>query len=148
MATVQKLRKQLEDAETQLKETEWDKYISETEEFLGDMYDELEEYLNKITEDTDALMHMMIDEVNGQGQSIVDTINDVAAKAGYSLTVDIATAIGDGTKIAEDFEGKFETYATSTGAAVKSIREFVASISERMAGNTTSADVYARQAKA
>lgn len=140
MALQQKLRKQLEDAQTQLKETEWDKYISETEEFLSDAYEEYEEFLNKLLEDPDKLMHDMIKAVNDQGGDVAKTIQQVASEAGYNITKDMGTVLDSSNAIARDFMGKFEEYATSTDKAIKNIESFVEAIADQRVKDEASLD--------
>lgn len=52
-ATIQNLQKSLEDAKESLMETEWDKYISETEKILDDMYEDYSDTLNARLDDID-----------------------------------------------------------------------------------------------
>ena len=141
-ATIQKLSKSLEDAETQLKETQWDKYISETETFLSDMYDEYEETLNARLDDIDLLMHDMIDEVNARGTEIGQIIKDVSNEVAYKFTDNVDKLIGDGTLVS-DFKNKFDTYATNTETMLNVIKNYIAKISDNMvtaAVNTTISD--------
>lgn len=130
-ATIQKLSKSLEDAETQLKETQWDKYISETETFLSDMYDEYEETLNARLDDIDLLMHDMIDEVNARGTEIGQIIKDVSNDVAYKFTDNVDKLIGDGTLVS-DFKNKFDTYATNTNTVLDDIKKYIAKISDNM----------------
>ena len=123
----QRLNKQLEDAQTQLRETQWDKYISETEEFLGDMYEEYEELLNKQLEDIDKLMHDMIGEINTHGDDIRTAINDVTKDVAYKMTDNANTFLETGTLVS-DFKVNFDNYSTTILKAVGDIVTAVQSI--------------------
>lgn len=123
----QRLNKQLEDAQTQLRETQWDKYISETEEFLGDMYEEYEELLNKQLEDIDKLMHDMIGEINTHGDDIRTAINDVTKDVAYKMTENANTFLETGTLVS-DFKVNFDNYSTTILKAVGDIVTAVQSI--------------------
>ena len=123
----QRLNKQLEDAQTQLRETQWDKYISETEEFLGDMYEEYEELLNKQLEDIDKLMHDMIGEINTHGSDIRTAINDVTKDVAYKMTENASTFLETGTLVS-DFKVNFDNYSTTILKAVGDIVTAVQSI--------------------
>lgn len=124
----QRLQKNLNDAEQQLKETQWDKYISETEEFLSDMYDDYSEVLNKRLENIDTLMHDMIGEVNTHGKDIKSAVNSVAKDVAYNLTENAKTFLDTGT-LASDFHKDFETYGTTIQNTLNDIKEYVGGIS-------------------
>lgn len=125
---MQRLRKSLDDAQQQLKETQWDKYISETEEFLSDMYDDYSEVLNKRLENIDTLMHDMIGEVNTHGKDIKSAVNSVAKDVAYNLTENAKTFLDTGT-LASDFHKDFETYGTIIQNTLNDIKEYVGGIS-------------------
>lgn len=129
-ATIQRLNQQLKDAEQSLQETEWDKYISETQTFLDDMYKDYEETLNKRLDDIDLLMHDMIDSVNGRGGEIRDIINTVSGEVGYRLTENANTFLKNGTLVS-DFKTNFDTYATTTEKMLNDIKNYVSSISNK-----------------
>lgn len=129
-ATIQKLSKSLEDAETQLKETQWDKYISETETFLSDMYDEYEETLNARLDDIDLLMHDMINEVNARGTEISGIIKEVSGEVAYGLTDYTKTFINNGTLVS-DFKNKFDTEITNVESILGNIQKYIADIANK-----------------
>lgn len=133
-ATIQKLQDNLRKAQEQLQETEWDKYISETETFLSDMYDEYEETLNARLDDIDLLVHDLIDDINARGTEIKDIISQVSDEVAYNLTSSANTVLNNGT-IVSDFKTSFETYATTTQAMINDIRNYISSI-----GNQTVAE--------
>lgn len=127
-ATIQKLNQQLKDAEQSLQETEWDKYISETQTFLDDMYKDYEETLNHRLDDIDLLMHDMINSVNERGSEIGDIINTVSGEVGYKLTENANKFLANGTLVS-DFKTNFDTYATTTENMLNDIKGYVAKIS-------------------
>lgn len=128
-ATVQRLRKSLDDAQAQLKETQWDKYISETEEFLSDMYEEYEKVLNKRLEDIDLLMHDMIGEVNARGTEIKSAIDGVTKDVAYKMTENATTFLNTGTLVS-DFKKNFDTYATTMQDSIGDVKDYIKRISE------------------
>ena len=129
-ALKQRLQSQLNDAEQQLKETQWDKYISETETFLGDMYDDYSETLNKRLDDIDLLMHDMIDEVNQRGTEISDVIKQVSGEVDYKLTDYAQKFLSNGTLVS-DFKNHFDTKVTNVESILDSIKKYV----EKIASN-------------
>ena len=132
-ATIQKLQKSLSEAQDELKETEWDKYISETETFLDDMYTEYSEVLNARLDDIDALMHDMIDQANLRADEIKKTVETVSDEVGYDLTSSVEKLLGvtETTKMVSDFKTRFDTYATTTQALMNEIKNYIASIANK-----------------
>ena len=129
-ATIQRLQKSLEDAQTQLKETQWDKYISETETFLSDMYDDYSETLNKRLDDIDLLMHDIVDGVNDHRSEITSITKEVVNEVAYGLTSSLSTFLnGSNNVLVSDFKTRFDTYATTTEQSLNDIKNYVASIS-------------------
>lgn len=132
-ATIQKLQKNLQEAQTQLKETEWDKYISETETFLDDLFNDYSEVLNTRLDDIDALMHDMIDESNTRSKEIKETIKQVSGEVGYNFTDSVTKLLGVSatTTMVSDFKTNFDTYATTTEKMLNDIKNYVSSISNK-----------------
>lgn len=129
-ATIQKLRTNLEQAQTQLRETQWDKYISETETFLQDMYDDYEETLMARLDNVDLLVTDLIDNINANSGDIKTIIRQVTDEVAYHLTDSANTAINTGT-IVSDFKYNFDTYSTTVQSALNDIKSLIASISNK-----------------
>ncbi len=131
-ATVQRLRTQLEDAEKKLKETEWDRYISETESFLSDMYTDMEETLNARLDDIDLLMHDMIDVANENSATVQDTIRTETDKVGYTLTSYLDGVLNGGqTQFSVDLNNGFAQVnglMTNVLAVIEQIKSYAAAM--------------------
>lgn len=87
-AKIQELKVSLEEAKADLEETEYDKYVSDQEELLDDLYTEYEDLLNSRLDNIDALFEDMIGEVNSSSKNIADTIEAVAKKVGYDISAE------------------------------------------------------------
>ena len=85
--SIQEYQNQLKDAEQNLAETEWDRYIAESEELLTDLYDDYSETLNARLDNIDALFTDVINDVNSNASTINNTIQSVAKDVGYSITL-------------------------------------------------------------
>ena len=85
-AKVQKLQVNLESAQEELMETEYDKLISDTEKLLDNLYTEYEEILNSRLDNIDALISEMIHTVNLNSSDIAETIRGAASAIGYALS--------------------------------------------------------------
>lgn len=94
-ATIQKLQDSLDSAKKNLKETQWDKYISETGELLDDLYEDYSDTLNERLDDIDALMTDMIDLSNNHHTEIIETITGVADRVGYTMTESLVKVISN-----------------------------------------------------
>ncbi len=111
-ATVQNLRKQLEDARTNLQETEWDRYISETEKVLDDMYDEYETMLNERLDDIYGIVAESVEMTNANSGRISDGIEEVTNKWGYALT-EQTSGILAGNTLVSNYTNGFENYSAN-----------------------------------
>lgn len=85
-ARIQKLTQQLNEAQEDLQETEYDRYISDQKDLLDDLYEEYEDMLNARLDDVDALIEDMIAMSNANAEEISGTIESAANAVGYSVT--------------------------------------------------------------
>lgn len=125
---IQETKLSLEEARTELKETEWDKYISETEQLLDALYNDYEEVLNARLDNIDALVASMIDMVNSNGSEIRSTIEAVADKVGYTISDSLSKALGEGSNVnvlISNFSTKFDTVATTLQDSINAIKSYV-----------------------
>ncbi len=113
-ATIQKLTQSLEDARNNLQETEWDKYISETNDMLDDMYEDYSELLNKRLDNIDELFTWGINDNNKNSENLQTTLNDVATQYGYDITSNFDKIIGSGGTTISDFNQTFTDASAST----------------------------------
>lgn len=91
---IQKLKVELEDAKSELEETEYDKYLQDSGELLDKMYEKYEEILNERLDDVDLLMEDMVAEVNNNTSVIAKAISDAAKEVGYNISQANNTAWG------------------------------------------------------
>ena len=113
MAKKQKILKQLDEAQKDLKETEYDKYISDQESMLDKLYNEYEELIGKKTSDRDALLRQGIEAVRLSATEIQGTIEDYIEDYNYT---DVLDNIKNGL-----------TNMTGTDSALESIKTSVLS---------------------
>lgn len=85
-ATIQKLQVSLADAEKDLQETEYDKWLSDQESLLDDLYDQTEVWINGRLDNIDGLVYQSIEATNANTSTISQTINDTATALGYTLS--------------------------------------------------------------
>ena len=87
---MQKLEVSLKDAQEDLQETEYDRYISEQKQLLDDLYTEYEETINSRLDEVDGLLSEIFSAVNSNADTIASTIRETAADVGYTLTASMA----------------------------------------------------------
>lgn len=90
-AKIQQIKLDLEEAQNNLQETEYDKYISDQQQLMDSLYTEYETILNSRLDNIDALMEDMISEINNSSSTISDAINNAAENVGYTLSDEISS---------------------------------------------------------
>jgi chromosome segregation ATPase len=85
-AKIQELQTQLEEAEKDLQETEYDKWLSDQEEMLDNLYDQTQDWVNERLDNIDVLIEEAINATNQNAETISNTIRDISDEYGYTLT--------------------------------------------------------------
>ena len=93
-STIQKLNVSLTKAEKDLRQSEYEKYISDQEELLDSLYSDTEQWINERLDDIDGLIIKAVDATNKNAETISDTINSAADSYSVKLS-DKMTAIWD-----------------------------------------------------
>jgi hypothetical protein len=130
---IQETQTSLDDAKKELKETEWDEYISETKDLLSDLYDDMEETLNARLDDLDGLVSDMIDMVNQNADTVKTTIETESEKVGYTIT-DAMNTIVTASKtdtIISAFNKSFDTKTTTLQTSIDKIKDYVYSMTDK-----------------
>ena len=89
IARTQKLQKELSDAQNDLKETEYDRYISDQEELLDKMMEEYEDLVNSESKQREALFNKAIQDADNNTKTITDTNIKYADDLGYKFETGI-----------------------------------------------------------
>lgn len=89
-ARLQQLRVSLGEAQENLQETQYDRYISDQKKLLDELYSEYETILNMRLDDIDALIRDMTAEINDSASLIGTTIGDAADRVGYTISNDLS----------------------------------------------------------
>lgn len=83
---LQELKTKLSDAEQDLKDTQYDRWLKDQENMLDEMMQEYEDLQNKLAQDTNALLDNLITETNKNADTINGTIKEKADSLGYDVT--------------------------------------------------------------
>lgn len=116
---VQQLKEQIDEAENDLAQTEYEQLISDTEKLLDNISTETEEYFNQRLDQIDSILNQIISQGTADSMDISKTIKDTAANAGYILSNDMKTIWDSG-----------ETHRTALQNAVDAIKEFTEKLLE------------------
>ena len=130
-AKIQKLNVELKNAEEDLQETEYERYISDTKELLSNLYDEYELLLNERLDDVDGLIIDMIDATNQNSETINATIKEATEKVGYDLSDSMREIWDDGSAVKDVvsyYGDNFTSYLTTTNQALANIEALVTSL--------------------
>ena len=90
-AKIQELQTQLEEAEKDLQETEYDKWLSDQEEMLDNLYSQTEDWVNERLDNIDVLLEEAINATNKNAETISNTIREISDGYGYTLTEEMET---------------------------------------------------------
>ena len=85
-AKVQKLKVSLEDAQRELQESQYDRYVSDQKELLDSVYEEYQNFLNSRFDNIDKSFEELIDRVNVNADIIGRTLEKEAEKHGVKLS--------------------------------------------------------------
>ena len=122
---IQQIKVDLESAREELKETEYDKYISDQQQMLDELYVEYEEILNTRLDNIDALLSDMIAEINANASTISSTLAEKADSVGYTLSDSMKTIWDsntvDTTNVITTYGEKFSSAQTTTNNALNTI---------------------------
>lgn len=94
-ATIQKLQVSLEEAEKDLQETQYNKWLDDQQSMLDDLYDQTEEWVNTRLDNIDGLVAETIQATNDNADTIGGVITSTAETLGYNLS-DYTEMLWDG----------------------------------------------------
>lgn len=128
-SNLQQLKDQLQSAKDDLEETEYDKYLSDQQALLEQLYTDYELVLNERLDNIDALVSEMIESTNASSEIINQTIKDTTSSVGYEITDGMkniweSTDSGIG-KVVSEYSKDFSTSITTTNGYIKSILDLM-----------------------
>ena len=102
-AKMSKLQLSLDEAQQELQDTEYDKYISDQESMLDNLYTEYEDLMNNLMKDQNKLLKDGIQAINDNSSSIKSVIDSYAEGYGYNYSDNfdaiMATMTGDNNSV-------------------------------------------------
>lgn len=123
----QKLQKELKDAQEDLRDTQYDKYISDTKELLNDFYSDYEESMNKKVEDLKGVLQDSIEATNANASKIYSAIKSVAGEVGYTISTAMKNSwnasTGNTGSVVESYGKGYYKDMTSTNTALRKVQD-------------------------
>ena len=95
-AKVQELNVSLKDAEKNLKDTQFDQYVSATQDMLSDFQDDLDESIQNIIDTLDDKFKDVVNAINANWSSDNNVINKTLTAIGYSAQKEGLKVFSDG----------------------------------------------------
>ena len=147
---IQQLKDQINSAKGDLKDTEYEKLISDTEKILDQLKDNTQEWLNQRLDQLDNLIQDIIDQSNDNASDIAETITSTAENYGYKLSESMAsiwsTNTGNITKVLDNFSTSF----IDSNSKIKDVCDNINSAVQGLLANSNAeaqrvADEIARQ---
>lgn len=147
---IQQLKDQINSAKDDLKDTEYEKLISDTEKILDQLKDNIQEWLNQRLDQLDNLIQDIIDQSNDNASDIAETITSTAENYGYKLSESMAsiwsTNTGNITKVLDNFSTSF----IDSNSKIKDVCDNINSAVQGLLANSNAeaqrvADEIARQ---
>ena len=129
---IQKIQVQLKDSRENLQETEYDKYIEDTEKMLDTLYSESEEIFNNRLDDLEGLVGNVIKETNANAETIKNTLISEASSVGTTISEDmdaIWSTNGTYTSVVTSYSEEFKNKLTTTNTILEAIRKYLATMS-------------------
>lgn len=127
-AKVQQIKVSLEEAQNDLRDTEYDKWLSDQENMLDKLYSDVEDLLNSRLDDINGLLQGIIDQTNANSENIMNTITDAASEVGYSITDSLADVFNSDngiSKVVSMYGDNFTTYSTGVQSSLNNIRDLI-----------------------
>jgi hypothetical protein len=124
-AKIQELKVSLDEAKSNLEETEFDHYISQQQSLLDTLYTDYETILNTRLDNVDALLSSIVSEVNGGASTIKSTLEAETGKVGTMLSTEMNNIWGDAGKakaIVTTYGEDFKTKSTTTNTTLGNIK--------------------------
>ena len=143
-AKIQEYKVSLEEAESALEETEYDKYIQDQEKMLDTIYSQAEEFVNQRLDDLSQLVSDVIDSTNENASEINETIKESADDVGYTISSklsNVLTSASNGVAdLVSNYNDNFLETMTTLQSTVDAIRNLIAG--ESNSDNLNNGDKY------
>lgn len=118
---IQQLKDQINTAKDDLKDTEYEKLISDTEKILDQLQSDTQEWINRRLDDLDNLIQDIINQSNENASDISQTITSTAESYGYKLSESMASIWNTNTNNINKVLGDFGTSFIDSNNKIKDV---------------------------
>ncbi len=139
MSKIQQIKVELEEAKADLQETEYEQYLSDTEDMLDQLAEAYENWMNDRLDNSDALLAEIVSAVAGKGDQINATLNEVAEEYGTFISDTITSVFDSASPFTNALTNGLNTVSTTiagTTAAIDKLVSYVAGLTNAGAGKT------------
>ena len=123
-AHIQKLKVELQEANEELQQTEYDQFIADQKKLLDNLYDDYETILNRRLDDVSTLITDSINAINTNATDIKTTLETTASSVGTTLSDKMGTiwTVTDECKsVVSTYSGNFDTAAGNVNGNLTTI---------------------------
>lgn len=141
---IQTIKLSLEDAQKELQETEYDRWMSDQEKLMTDLKDDAQEWVNERLDDINGLIQNVIDQTNANAGTIEETLKSESQNVGYTLTNEMQSIWNSDSginKIVSDYTSNFQSLITTTNSTLSGIKDLVQAMVDK--ANKEAADKQA-----
>ena len=135
-AQIQQLKVDLQKAQEELQETEYDQFIADQKKLLDRLYNDYEQILNQRLDDVDHLITDCITSINDGATEIQGTLGSLGTTLSSNMSTIWNTAGGVGT-VVSTFNEDFDTKMTTVGTTLGNIETLVSNIKTNSTNNST-----------
>ena len=141
---IQKIQVQLADAKNDLKETEYERLISDSKKLLDNLYSEYEDVLNSRFDNIDATFEKMLNITNDNFVSINEYLSDIAKGVGYVISDEGQSvwSMGGVNGFVAAYGNDVAAKLTATGLVVEDIFNVLRAIAKQNGVDFPSAKSY------
>lgn len=139
-ARLQELRNKLKDAQDELEESQYDKYIEDQNKMLDELFENYSNVLNSVLDNVDQLIINMTERINTNASDIMDTLREQSDKVGYTISQAITDIwSGDNNPITY-YMNSFADQMTNVTGVLTNIETFVKELVQK-GDSTASSDI-------
>lgn len=135
-AQIQQLKVDLQKAQEELQETEYDQFIADQKKLLDRLYNDYEQILNQRLDNVDTLISDCITSINDGATAIQGTLGSLGTTLSSNMSTIWNTAGGVGT-VVSTFNEDFDTKMTTVGSTLGNIETLVSNIKTNSTNNST-----------
>ncbi len=130
MSKIQQIRVQLEEAKADLKESEYEQYLSDTETILDQLAEDYENWMNERLDHSDELIAQIISQISSQGDTINATLKETSEYYGTLISDSLSTIFSSDSPFTQSLTGGLSNVSNSLNSGL-------GGVSTSIAGTTT-----------